>query len=60
MKKDLIKDKPYQIIEKFNERKITPITRPIHSFYDRNGRACKIVLANDDKIIKLKKKTLKN
>ena len=46
MKKDLIEDKLYQIIEKINERKITPVTTPIHSIYDGNGRACKILLSN--------------
>ena len=34
----------------------------IHPFYNGNGRMCKILLANDDKIIKLidRTKTKKN
>ena len=48
------KDKLYQIIDQFNERKITPtkfyliLLNKIHPFYDRNGRTCKILFANDD------------
>ena len=44
----------------FNERKITPVRfysiplNEIHSFYDGNGRTCKILFADNDKIIKLK------
>ena len=57
MGKDLIEDKLYQIIDQFNKRKITPVKfysiflNKIHLFYDENGRACKILSANDYKII---------
>ena len=51
MDKDLIEDKVYQIIDQFNKRKITPtksfysiLLNKIHPFYNRNGRACKILL----------------
>ena len=56
MDKDLIEDKLYQIIDQFNERKITPLKfysillNEIHPFYDGNGRTCEILFANDDKI----------
>ena len=56
MDKDLIEDKLYQIIDQFNERKITPLKfysillNEMHPFYDGNGRTCEILFANDDKI----------
>ena len=54
MDKELIKDKLYQILDQFNERKITSTKfysihlNKIYSFYDGNGRRCKILFANDD------------
>ena len=54
MDKELIEDKLYQIIDQFNERKITStrfysiLLNKIHPFYDENGRTCKILFANDD------------
>ena len=54
MDKELIKDKLYQIIDQFNEGKITSkkfyslFLNKIHQFYDGNGRTCKILFANDD------------
>ena len=59
MDEDLIEDKLYQIMDQFNERKITPATfysirlNKINPFQDGNSRTCKISFANDDKIIKL-------
>ena len=56
--KVLIDDKPYQIIDQFNERKITCakfysiLLNKIHSFYNGNGRTCKILFANDGIIIR--------
>ena len=56
MGKDLIEDQLYQIIDQFNERKITPtkfysiLLNEIHPFYDGNGRTYKILFANNDKI----------
>ena len=53
MDKELIEDKLYQIIDQFNERKITTtnfysmLLNKIHQFYDGNGRTCKILLTND-------------
>ena len=53
MGKELIDDKLYQIIDQFNERKITPtkfysiLLNKIHPFYDGNGRTCKIQVADD-------------
>ena len=50
----LIEDKLYEIIDQFNERKITSarfysiLLNKIRPFYDENGRACKIMFANDD------------
>ena len=44
----------------FNERKITPVKfysiplNEMHPFYGGNGRTCKILFANNDKVIKLK------
>ena len=52
--KELIKDKLYQVIDQFNERKITStkfysiLLNKIHPFYDGNGRTCKILFTNDD------------
>ena len=46
--KDLIKDKLYQIMDQFSERKITTVKlqlillNEIHPIYDRNGRIYKI------------------
>ena len=66
VEKDLIKDKLYQIIDQFNERKITPaklysiLLNEIHSFYDGNGGACKILFTNDSKINLLIRQKLKN
>ena len=57
MDEDLIEDNLYQIIDQFNERKITSpkfysiLLNKIHPFYDGNGRTCQILLANDDIII---------
>ena len=54
MDKELIEDKLYQIIDHFNERKITYakfysiLVNKIHPFYDGNGRLSKILFANDD------------
>ena len=59
MDKDLTEDKLYQIIDQLNKRQITPIKfysiiiYEIHPFYDGNGRTCKILFANDDKMIEL-------
>ena len=52
--KELIEDKFYQMIDQFNEREITStkffsiLLNKIHSFFDGNGRMCKILFANDD------------
>ena len=52
--KELIEDKLYEIIDQFNERQITSarfysiLLNKIRPFYDENGRACKIMFANDD------------
>ena len=65
MDKDVIEDKFYRIIDQFNESKITAakfysiLLNKIHAFYDGNGRSCKILCANDDKIIKLVIRTKK-
>ena len=56
MDKELIEDKLYQIIDQLNliKRKVSSIKfysiliNRIHSFYDENGRMCKILFANDD------------
>ena len=54
MGKELIEDVLYEIIDQFNERKITPtkfysiLLNKIHPFYDENGRTCKTLFANDD------------
>ena len=56
MDKELIEDKLYQIINQFNERKITStkfysiLLNKIHSFCDGNGRTIKILFASDDMI----------
>ena len=56
MDKELIEDKIYQIIDQFIKRKITStkfysiLLNKIHVFYDENGRKCKIMFANDDRI----------
>ena len=52
--KSWIEDKPYQIIDQFNERRIiytkfySILLNKIHLFYDGNGRTRKILFANDD------------
>ena len=52
--KGLIEDKLDQIIDLFNERKITStkfysiLLNEILPFYDGNGRTCKVLFANDD------------
>ena len=52
--KELIEDKLYEIIDQFNERQIRSarfysiLLNKIRPFYDENGRACKIMFANDD------------
>ena len=44
----------YQIIDPFNERKITStkfyliLLNKIYPFYDGDGRTCRILFANDD------------
>ena len=54
MDKKLIPDKLYQLIDEFNERIITStklhsiLLNKIHPFYNRNGRTCKMLFANDD------------
>ena len=64
MDKDLIEDKLYQIIDQFSERKITPVKfylmflNHIHPFYDGNGKTCKRLFPNDDKISILNKEEL--
>ena len=59
MDQGLIEDELYQIIDQFNKGRIRSIKfysiflNKIHSFYDRNGRTCKILFANDDVINKI-------
>ena len=54
MDKQLTEDKPYQIIDQFNEIKFTSakfysiLLNKIHPFYDGNARRCSILFANDD------------
>ena len=54
MDEELIEDKLYQIVNQFNERKITStkfysiLLNNIHPFYGGNGRTCKILFANND------------
>ena len=49
MDKDLIENKLYKIIDKFNQRKTTPVKfysillNKMHPFEDRNGRTCKML-----------------
>ena len=56
MNRDLMKDKLYQIIDQFSERKIIPVMFYLillnkkHRIYDG---MCKILFANEDKIKKL-------
>ena len=63
MDKELIEDKLYQIIDPFNERKITlrrfysTFLNKIHPFYDENGRTCEIQ-KNAEKIQKIKTQVL--
>ena len=51
--KILMEDQFYQIVDQFNERKITPtkfysiFLHKIHSFYDVDGRMWKILFTND-------------
>ena len=52
MDKDFKKNKLYPLIDEFNERKINHrdfcsiLLKYIHSFYDRNGRTCKILFVS--------------
>ena len=52
--KDLIEDRLYQIIDQFNEIKITSakfysiLLNKTHPIFDGNGRTCKMLFANDD------------
>ena len=52
--KELIENTFYQIIDQYNERKITStkfysvLLNKIDPFYDENGRTCKILFGNDD------------
>ena len=54
MDKELIEDKPYQIIDQFSERIIASkkfhsiLLNKIHPFYDGSVRTCKILFTNDD------------
>ena len=49
MDKDLIEDKLHELIDQFNERKIShrsfysALFDNVHSFYERNGRNCKVL-----------------
>ena len=49
MGKELIKDKLHEITDQFNEREITSTKfysiLKVHSFYNENGRTCKILFA---------------
>ena len=59
MEKDLIEVKLYQIIDRFNNKKIASVKfysihpSKVHPFYDENGRTHKILFANNDKTTKL-------
>ena len=52
--KDLIEERLYQIIDQFNEIKITSakfcstLLNKTHPFFDGNGWTCKMLFANDD------------
>ena len=54
MDKKLIEHNLYQIIDQFNERKSKSrksnsiFLNKTYQFYDRTGRACRILFANDD------------
>ena len=54
MDKELIEDRFYQILDQFNERKVTftkvysILFNNIHSFYKGIGRTCKILFGNND------------
>ena len=54
MDKELIEDKLYQIIDQFNEKKVTStkfysiLLNKIHPFSDGNCRMCKMLFANYD------------
>ena len=56
MDRELIKDKLHQMIDQFNERKITStkfylmLLNKIHPFYDGNDRTCKTLFTNDNMI----------
>ena len=58
MDKVLTKDNLYQIIDQYSERTITPVKfysillNETYPFYYGNGRICKILFPNDDKINK--------
>ena len=51
-----MEDRLYQVIDQFNERKITStqlyliLLNKIRQFYDENCRTCKILFVNDDTI----------
>ena len=63
MDKDQSFTKVYQIIDQNYTCKILFNTsKQNNQFYDGNGRTCKILFANDDKLIKLTERTknLKN
>ena len=59
MDEDLIEGKPYEIIDQFSGSKTTLskfyllLLNKIHPSYVGNGRTCRILFANDDKIDKL-------
>ena len=59
MDRDLIKDILYQVIDQFNESKITPLKfystllNEINPFYDGNSRTCKILFGQEFKTINL-------
>ena len=65
MNKDLIEEKLYQVKDQFNQKKITLtkfhsiLVNKIHPFNDGNGRTCKILLDNDNKINLLMRRKLK-
>ena len=45
--KDLIEEKPYQMIDQFLEKNTHVQSYLIHQFYDGSGRTCKTPFAND-------------